>query len=419
MGVPLDEESGLFKGAEPGQPPRFRYRYLYYITHIDNIPSILRNGVLSYEQIETRGTEYKAIYDRDVVSLRHSKVTPEGKSLWYYANFYLQPRNAMLYVVKKKFSSDNIAVLACYRGDVTDIPGALATDGNATSGPTQFFPASQLNRVLKTLSDVDGLEYWKEEDGTKRRMMAEVLVPERYDSDKIHAILVSNQHTKEKVEMVMSSSQVQPQVIVDPWTFFDPDYESKLTDLLTLVKGDMFFSGLQTLTVSVNTKGVMGKGLASRAKYQFPDVYIEYQDACRNRSLRLGRPVLYKRETALDVQLADQPGLLDEPNNHTWFLLFATKDEWKQPASKEGIILGLEWLVKNYQSEGIKSLAVPALGCGLGWLEWKDIGPILCNYLSKLEIPVQLYIPAEKPIPKDQLTRDFLLGRSDSPNGQF
>ena len=51
---------------------------------------------------------------------------------------------------------------------------------------------------------------------------------------------------------------------------------------LTLVKGDMFFSGLQTLTVSVNTKGVMGRGLASRAKYQFPDVYIYYQDSCNN-----------------------------------------------------------------------------------------------------------------------------------------
>lgn len=410
----VDERSGLYKGAEPGEPPRFRYRYLYYITHIDNISSILKNGVLSHEQIEERKINYVPIYNENVVSLRKDKKTPDGKSLWYYANFYFQPRNPMLYAVRKKFRSENIAVIACYRGDAIDVPGALVTDGNAASNPTQFFPANQLNKVLKNLRSVDGLEYWNEEDGSKRKMMAEVLIPESYGPEKIHSILVSSELTKDKVDSILSNSKFHPHVLIDPRTFFDPDYESKITDSLTLVRGDMFFSGLQTLTVSVNTKGVMGKGLASRAKYQFPDVYIKYQDACRNKSLKLGRPVLYKREAALDVELADEPYLLEEPNNHTWFLLFATKEDWRDRASKEGIIQGLEWLVKYYRKEEIKSLAIPALGCGLGWLDWKDMGPVLCKYLSKLEIPVQLYVPAEKPIPDEQLTKEFLLGNQTS-----
>lgn len=415
-----DSVSGLFKGAEPGEPPRFRYRHLYYITHIDNISSILENGVLSHQQILDKGIKYAEIYKREVVNLRKNKRTPDGKSLWQYANFYMQPRNPMLYLVKINFGSANLAVLSCYVLPAVETPRAWVTDGNAANGPTKFFPASEFFHVLDSLKDVDGLEYWKEEDGSKRRIMAETLVPDRYPQEHIHTILVSNQKTKEKVERIVAKASIHPQVVVDERTFFDPDYEHPLTKTLTLVRGDMFFSGLQTLTVSVNTMGVMGKGLASRAKYQFPDVYVKYQDACRSKTLRMGRPVLYKREGGLDTQLADFPSYLKKgPNHNTWFLLFATKDDWRRPAVKEGIIKGLEWLVKNYESLEIKSLALPALGCGLGNLEWSEMGPILCRYLAKLKIPVQLYIPAEKPVPEKQLTKEYLLGVEDPERKWF
>ncbi|MHB8359949.1 MAG: DarT ssDNA thymidine ADP-ribosyltransferase family protein [Thermoplasmataceae archaeon] len=400
----------LFKGAEPGQPPRFRYRYLYYITHVDNIKSIMENGILSHEKISYEKIAFTPIYKTEIVNLRRGKKTPDDKSLWYYANFYLQPRNPMLYLVKRGIGSNNIAVLACYRGPAYETENAFITDGNAASNVTNFYPVTKRNLAFESLKDVDGLDYWKEEDGTKRKMMAEVLIPESYPPAHIHSILVSNQSTKDKVEDLIKDIKLKPKIIVDPRTFFDPDYESKITENLTLVKGDMFFSGLQTLTVSVNTKGVMGRGLASRAKYQFPDVYIYYQDSCKNKKLRMGHPVIYKREAALDMQLADDPLQITDPNHQTWFLLFATKDDWRNPADKQGIVDGLEWLIQNYRSEGIKSLAIPALGCGLGWLSWNEIGPILCKYLSKMDIPVQLYLPAERPIPEDQLTKSFLLG---------
>ncbi len=416
----VDNVSGLFKGAEPGEPPRYRYRNLYYITHIDNISSILENGILSHQLIEEKKIKYKKIYKQEVVNLRKNKLTPDNKSLWQYANFYMQPRNPMLYLVKSTIGSANLAVLSCYILPAVETPGALVTDGNAANWPTRFFPASEFFHVLESLKDVDGLEYWKEEDGSKRRIMAETLVPDRYPQDQIHTILVSNQKTKEKVEQIVAKSSIRPQVVVDERTFFEPDYEHPLTKNLTLVRGDMFFSGLQTLTVSVNTKGVMGKGLASRAKYQFPDVYVKYQDACRSKTLRMGRPVLYKREGGLDNQLADSPSYLKKgPNHNTWFLLFPTKDDWRRPALKEGIIKGLEWLVNNYESLEIKSLAIPALGCGLGNLKWSEMGPILCRYLAKLKIPVQLYIPAEKPVPEEQLTKEYLLGVKDPERNLF
>jgi hypothetical protein len=125
----------------------------------------------------------------------------------------------------------------------------------------------------------------------------------------------------------------------------------------------------------------------------------------------MGRPFLYKRESSFETDLADEPSTLSNANSETWFLLFATKRHWRERADLGGIEEGLVWLRDNYRSEGIKSLALPALGCGLGWLDWRDVGPVMCKALSALDIPVWIYLPTEKEIPAELLTKDFLLGQ--------
>ena len=77
------------------------------------------------------------------------------------------------------------------------------------------------------------------------------------------------------------------------------------------------------------------------------------------------------------------------------------------PGDIVSIEKGLQWLVDNYEKCGIKSLAMPALGCGNGGLNWKDIGPLLYKYLGKMNIPVEIYYPSGTP--KKYLEEDFLL----------
>jgi O-acetyl-ADP-ribose deacetylase (regulator of RNase III) len=191
--------------------------------------------------------------------------------------------------------------------------------------------------------------------------------------------------------------------------FFRPARQFSVTDRLFLAEGDMFFSAMQTLTVSVNVVGIMGKGLASRAKYQFPDVYVTYQDACRSRQLRMGRPYLYKREAFLDEDLADEPDTLQGVNSSKWFLLFPTKRHWRDESDLQGIREGLRWVKDNYRKEGIESLAIPALGCGLGRLDWRDVGPVMCKELADLTIQVAIYLPREREIPEEYLSATYLL----------
>lgn len=76
----------------------------------------------------------------------------------------------------------------------------------------------------------------------------------------------------------------------------------------------------------------------------------------------------------------------------------------------EYIEKGLEYLLENYKRWEIESLAMPALGCGLGGLVWKDVGPVMYKTLVQLDIPVEICLPTDNEVPKEQLTREFLLG---------
>jgi hypothetical protein len=89
---------------------------------------------------------------------------------------------------------------------------------------------------------------------------------------------------------------------------------------------------------------------------------------------------------------------------------FATKGHWKESANLDGIVEGLTWVQGRFEVEGIKSLAMPALGCGLGKLSWAEVGPLMCQNLGSLGIRVWIYLPTEKAPEQEWLTPEYLLG---------
>jgi len=384
-----------------------KLRGFYYITHIDNLPSILEKGILCHRKVEEGRIGYTSIYDTEIVMNRRNRKLADGRSLWDFANLYFQPRNAMLYrvVFFSGVRPEDIIIIGLKRS-ILNRKDIFVTTGNAASSYTEFIPSKDAQKYIKSIIEKTDKEWWSPEDGSKRELMAECLVPDKIDPNYISEIYVPNQSTLDNVRRICRR---QLPIIPEPELFFLPSRKLQLTDKLSLVEGDMFFSRMQTLTISVNTVGVMGKGLASRAKYQFPDVYVAYQDLCKKRILKMGKPYLYKRETSLDFVLADEAEKLTNLNLQTWFLLFPTKTDWRKAANLKGIEEGLKWLVTNYKDKGIKSLAIPALGCGLGWLPWGEVGPILCDYLQRLDILINLYLPLERRIPEEQLSKEFLL----------
>lgn len=389
-----------------------KLRGLYYITHINNLPSILKSGIFCHRKVEEEKIDFTSIYDTKIVASRKEKKVTDASNLWDFVNLYFQPRNAMLYrvIFFSGVKAEDIIIIGL-RSSILEKKDIFVTTGNAASPYTEILPQVKAQKHLKSIREKVDKEWWASADGSKREIMAECLIPDKVESENISEIYVSNDKALNKVEEACNEIIPVIPVIPEPELFFLPSRQIPLTETLSLVESDMFFSRMQTLTISVNTLGVMGKGLASRAKYQFPDVYVKYQDLCKNKILKMGKPYLYKREESLDFILADEAEKLTNLNLQTWFLLFPTKTDWRKMADLRGIEEGLKWLVGQYRNEGIKSLAIPALGCGLGWLPWGVVGPILCTYLKQLAIPVSLSLPLERKIPEEQLKPDFLLNK--------
>lgn len=390
--------------------PKNSVKSLYYITHIENLPSILQHGILSHRQVTEQQVTFRPIYNAEIVANREKRQTPDGKSLWEYANVYFQPRNPMLYKVLNETGKKNVVILGV-KPRVLETKGAFIALGNAAHSLSDLVDVQNGLRIIssKEFWPVIHSDWWKPEDGSKRKIMAECLLPDVVPAEAIHSVFVSSPSVAETVRGILANLARPVEVVIEPHMFFQPRRHGAITDKVSWVDGDMFFSHMQTLTVSVNTVGVMGKGLASRAKYQFPDMYVVYQDVCKQNLLQMGRPYLYKREGSLDEDLADEPFSLPNPNASKWFLLFPTKRHWKERSDPAGIEKGLQWLVEHYKTEGIQSIALPALGCGLGGLDWKEIGPLICRYLTKIDITASIYLPQEQPIDPQFLTREFLL----------
>lgn len=142
-----------------------------------------------------------------------------------------------------------------------------------------------------------------------------------------------------------------------------------------ILVGDILKSKAQTLINTVNCVGVMGKGIALEFKNRFPDMYKDYVQRCRRGEVKPGVPYLY--ETVYPLQIIN----------------FPTKDHWKSISKMSDIERGLEHLVEHYQEWGVRSLAIPALGCGNGQLEWRTVGPLIYPYAKEMAIPVELYAP--------------------------
>ena len=142
--------------------------------------------------------------------------------------------------------------------------------------------------------------------------------------------------------------------------------------MITFIKGDIFNSPAQVITNTVNTEGVMGKGIALAFKKRFPGMYEAYKRKCESGEFNVGNLMLYKEK-------------------NKWILLFPTKKEWRKNSKMEYIESGLAKLADNWDKLGIHSIALPKLGCGNGGLEWREVKALMIKYLSRIPIDVYIY----------------------------
>ena len=151
-----------------------------------------------------------------------------------------------------------------------------------------------------------------------------------------------------------------------------------------LADGDIFESGADALAVPVNCVGVMGKGMAAAVKERYPGVWRSYSEDCRRGRVRPGGVT---HHFAPRVRVA--PGKFV---GFRYVVCVPTKRHWRDLSQLQDVRFGLEALALWCRRHHIESVAVPALGCGLGGLDWADVRPLAEEALARVP-RAELYAP--------------------------
>ena len=152
---------------------------------------------------------------------------------------------------------------------------------------------------------------------------------------------------------------------------------------MKLTRGNLLEADTDALVNTVNTVGVMGKGVALQFKKAFPENFQAYKNACDKHEVRTGTMFVYEFK-----------GL----NNPRYIVNFPTKKHWRGKSKLSDIEAGLRDLKRVIVEYEIRSIAIPPLGCGYGGLDWNDIYPRIKHELGTLKnVDVLLYEPGKTP----------------------
>jgi O-acetyl-ADP-ribose deacetylase (regulator of RNase III) len=154
------------------------------------------------------------------------------------------------------------------------------------------------------------------------------------------------------------------------------------------VIGNLLEAQVEALVNTVNTVGVMGKGIALQFKHAYPDNYRAYAKACRENKVRLGSMFTHNL------------GGLRDPH---YIINFPTKRHWRGKSRIEDIKIGLAALVEDVKRLGVRSIALPPLGCGNGGLTWQQVYPLIVEAFAVVPgVQVFVFAPAGSP-PAEQM----------------
>jgi len=149
--------------------------------------------------------------------------------------------------------------------------------------------------------------------------------------------------------------------------------------MIKYVTGNILESEAQALVNTVNTVGVMGKGIALQFKKAFPNNYKAYSKACKSNEIEIGKSfVTYDQNITSGQKI---------------IINFPTKKDWRKPSEYSYIEKGLDDLIKIIEIRQIKSLAIPPLGSGNGGLEWERVKKIITKKLGFLNVEIYVYEP--------------------------
>ena len=152
--------------------------------------------------------------------------------------------------------------------------------------------------------------------------------------------------------------------------------------MISFTTGNLLDAEVEATVNTVNTVGIMGKGIALMFKEHFPHNFDAYAHACAAGEIRIGSMFVTESKDLFGPK---------------WIINFPTKTHWRANTRLEWVEHGLKDLARVIQEKDIRSIAVPPLGCGNGGLDWQDVRPLIVAALRDIEgLAVIVYEPTEK-----------------------
>lgn len=165
--------------------------------------------------------------------------------------------------------------------------------------------------------------------------------------------------------------------------------------MIEYTSGNILYADAEALVNTVNCVGIMGRGIALQFRNAFPKNFKAYETACRSQEVQPGRMFVYAT---------------GELANPKYIINFPTKRHWRGKSRMEDIDAGLVDLQAVIYRLGIRSIAIPPLGSGLGGLQWEDVKPRIYEALHAMPgVQVLVYEPKGAP------TSDKMVHNRDVP----
>jgi O-acetyl-ADP-ribose deacetylase (regulator of RNase III) len=152
--------------------------------------------------------------------------------------------------------------------------------------------------------------------------------------------------------------------------------------MINFTKGNLLEAPVEALVNTVNTVGIMGKGIALMFREAFPENFQRYAEACKHGDVQTGCMFVTERRSVLGPR---------------WIVNFPTKKDWRTKTKPEWIADGLQDLRRFIIENGVRSIALPPLGCGNGGLSWSSVRPMIENVLNDLaDVDVLVFEPSNE-----------------------
>jgi len=154
-------------------------------------------------------------------------------------------------------------------------------------------------------------------------------------------------------------------------------------------QGNLLTADVDALVNTVNTEGVMGKGLALQFRKAFPEAFTSYEQACKAGEVVVGRMHIVRRLTS-----------------PRFIVNFPTKKHWRQPSQLAYVRDGLRDLIQQIRILRIGSIAVPPLGCGNGGLSWAEVKPLIIAAFAEVpDVRAIIFEPSGAPMANEVIDR--------------